>query len=560
MTNSDIISTFELTAKLLELHGGDEMRIKAFTNANYNLERYAGELQQLNYTQLTQIQGVGKMIASSIIELVENGTLKTLEELYQNTPEGVIEMFKIKGLGVKKIKVLWNELGIDNLNELQIACENGTIAKTKGFGEKTQLSILESLVFIQSQAGKLRMNKAHELSQDILEILETLYPKVAETGQVRRNCEEIDTLQFLVTFSDFPKITLNPELFIQDKKASNPFCWRGKFMNQSIDIEIIFVEESKFNNQLLLTSANELHLKIKNEQGQTLLGLANKNTFDSESAIYERYGSAYIVPEMREGWGEFDWAKKHAVEDLVTYESLKGILHNHSTYSDGRHTLRQMAEFCKSLGFEYFGIADHSQTATYANGLLISKVMQQHEEIDKLNTELAPFKILKGIESDILNNGSLDYPDEVLASFDYIVASVHSNLSMNLEKATERIIKAVENPYTTILGHPTSRLLLSRKGYPLDFKKVIDACAANGVVMEINASPYRLDIDWRWIQYCLEKGVMLSINPDAHEMEGFFDMHYGVAVARKGGLLKEMTFNALSLGTIQEKLNAKQRI
>jgi DNA polymerase (family 10) len=265
---------------------------------------------------------------------------------------------------------------------------------------------------------------------------------------------------------------------------------------------------------------------------------------------------------MREGINEFEWIKKNKNEDLVTWESLKGILHNHSTYSDGQHSLEQMAIYCKELGFEYLGIADHSQSATYASGLLITKVQQQHAEIEQLNKKLSidrPFKILKGIESDILGDGSLDYPDEILASFDYVVASVHSNLTMNQARATERLVRAIENPYTTILGHPTGRLLLSRQGYPIDYKEVIDCCAANGVVIEINASPYRLDLDWRWIEYSIDQNVMLSINPDAHEMQGYHDMHYGIAVARKGGLTKNMTFNAFDLVEMEAYLGSRKK-
>ncbi|TAG64005.1 MAG: PHP domain-containing protein, partial [Runella slithyformis] len=237
------------------------------------------------------------------------------------------------------------------------------------------------------------------------------------------------------------------------------------------------------------------------------------------------------------------------------------ILHNHSTYSDGKHSLEVMARFCQELGFEYLGIADHSQTATYAQGLSVERVRQQHQEIDQLNAQFAgsekPFKILKGIESDILGDGSLDYPDAILATFDYVVASVHSNLDMSLEKATARLLRAIENPYTTILGHPTGRLLLTRAGYPIDYKAIIDACAQHGVVIEINASPWRLDLDWRWIAYCLEKNVLLSINPDAHEKDGYFDMHYGVGVARKGGLTTNMTFNALTLSQMEVYLKSR---
>ncbi len=572
MSNSDIVETIELTAKLLELHNEDEFRIKTYTNAAYNLDKYVGELSQLDFTQLTQIQGVGKMMAGKILEMVSTGQLRDLQDLLAKTPEGVIEMFKIKGLGAKKIKVLWNELGIDNLNELQIACENGSISKVKGFGGKTQESILESLKFIQSQAGKLRMDKAVILAEIILEELRKSFDKVEISGQVRRKSETVDTLTFLATYTNsLPDFA--SEGFTKDEKTSSPFVWRGKFLENKISVEIRYVAENELLNKQFVYTANENHLKHRNENGVSLLsvgltmglpnGLTEGLTQESaETAIYEKFGVPYIIPEMREGVNEFGWIKKNKNEDLVTWESLKGILHNHSTYSDGQHSLEQMATYCKELGFEYLGIADHSQSATYASGLLITKVQQQHAEIEQLNKKLSidrPFKILKGIESDILGDGSLDYPDEVLASFDYIVASVHSNLTMNQARATERLVRAIENPYTTILGHPTGRLLLYRQGYPIDYKEVIDCCAANGVVIEINASPYRLDLDWRWIEYALDRNVMLSINPDAHEMQGYHDMHYGVAAARKGGLTKNMTFNALSLVEMEEYLGKRKK-
>ncbi len=568
MSNSDIVDTIELTAKLLELHNEDEFRIKTYTNAAYNLDKYVGELSQLDFSQLTQIQGVGKMMAGKILEMVSTGQLRDLQDLLAKTPEGVIEMFKIKGLGAKKIKVLWNELGIDNLNELQIACENGSISKVKGFGGKTQESILESLKFIQSQAGKLRMDKAAILAEIILEELKKSFDKVEISGQIRRKSETVDTLTFLAAYiNSLPDF--RAEGFIKDEKTSSPFVWRGKFLENRISIEIRYIAENELLNKQFVYTANENHLKHRNESGVSLLsvGLSISLTEgltqeSAETAIYEKFGVPYIIPEMREGVNEFEWIKKNKNEDLVTWDSLKGILHNHSTYSDGQHSLEQMATYCKELGFEYLGIADHSQSATYASGLLITKVQQQHAEIEQLNKKLSldkPFKILKGIESDILGDGSLDYPDEVLASFDYIVASVHSNLTMNQARATERLVRAIENPYTTILGHPTGRLLLSRQGYPIDYKEVIDCCAANGVVIEINASPYRLDLDWRWIEYALDRNVMLSINPDAHEMQGYHDMHYGVAAARKGGLTKNMTFNALSLVEMEEYLGRRKK-
>ena len=260
---------------------------------------------------------------------------------------------------------------------------------------------------------------------------------------------------------------------------------------------------------------------------------------------------------MREGLTEVELARENKIPKLIDLADLKGILHNHSTYSDGVDTLKDMAVYCKELGYEYLGICDHSQSAFYANGLKPDRVFEQQKEIDELNKSLFPFKIFKGIESDILNDGSLDYTDDILQTFDFIVASVHSNLKMMEDKATARLIKAIENPFTTILGHPTGRLLLSRAGYAINHRKVIDACAANGVVIELNAHPYRLDIDWRWIPYCIEKGVMISVNPDAHHKQGYHDMYYGTCVGRKGMLTKKSCFNAFNKEEIEKYFNAK---
>jgi DNA polymerase (family 10) len=277
--------------------------------------------------------------------------------------------------------------------------------------------------------------------------------------------------------------------------------------------------------------------------------LDSKEFFDDEE-IYQALNLQYIEPELREGLNEVVFAQQHKIPKLIELEDLKGVLHNHTTYSDGVHTLSEMASYCKDLGYEYLGICDHSKSAFYAQGLSIEKVVEQQKEIDKLNLTFSNFTVLKGIESDILNDGSLDYPEEILKTFDFIVASVHSNLKMTEEKATERLIKAIENPYTSILGHPTGRLLLARPGYPINHKKVIDACAANKVSVELNAHPYRLDIDWRWIWYCLQKNVKVSINPDAHHKDGFHDMYYGICVARKGMLSKEFCLNALPLSEL----------
>ncbi len=558
MTNSDIAEIIELTGKLLDLHDKDEMRSKTYLGSIYNLERLEVELSDLPEIELLKIRGIAKLMAKNILEIVETGSLTELTDLINLTPEGVLELFKVKGLGVKKIKMLWNELGIDNLNELKIACENGLIAKTKGFGEKTQISILESLVFLQSQSGKLRINVAQDLSKKILDTLKLKFNTIEVIGQIVQNDETVNCLSFILNENE--DIFLIDELpeFSEDLHTSSPFCWRGTFLDNLIPLEIHLVSTEEWTNKRFQLNAKPEHLKFKNDQEITLLSLVNSKLFSSEEEIYKDFGFPYIIPEMREGFDEFAWSKSNSIENLVGINDLKGCLHNHSKYSDGKNTLKEMADYCKSLGLSYFGIADHSQTAQYAQGLSPERVIKQQEEIEALNKTYNDFKVLKGIESDILTNGDLDYESDILKTFDYVVASVHSVLNMDIEKATNRLLKAIENPYTTILGHPTGRLLLSRKGYPIDYKKVIDACAANNVIMEINASPYRLDLDWRYISYCLEKGVMLSINPDAHELIGIHDMKYGVEVARKGGLTKEMTFNALSLAEIENWLKNKK--
>lgn len=563
MENQTILDILELTGKLLELHGENDFKVRAYYSAVFNLDKSTEDLTTIPVAQLSGLQGVGKSMAAKIEEIRTTGTLKEMNDLLQETPEGVLEMFRIKGIGPKKVRQIWLELNITDTRELLLACENGEVARLKGFGEKTQEAIKTNLQFLQANSSKLRMEKGEELAQQLLDVLETNLPDSAIqiVGDIRRKNEIVESIQLLVGHSkpwEVQQIINGLPYMQQTEKISSPFVWRGKMEGKSIPFEVQISSPENFVNQQFIYSASPKHLAQK-----SLLKIAQKEPLASEEIIYQTAGIPYIIPEMREGTFEFDWIQQHSNDELVTWDSLKGILHNHSTYSDGKHTLEEMATYCRDLGFEYLGIADHSKTAIYARGLYEDRVDQQHAEIDRLNLKLStpekPFKILKGIESDILGDGSLDYSEEVLKSFDYIVASVHQSLKMTEEKAMSRLIKAIENPYTTILGHPTGRLLLSRAGYPVNHQWMIDACAANGVVIEINASPYRLDLDWRWIQYALEKGVKLSINPDAHEKDGYFDMHYGVAVARKGGLTKDMTFNALSLTEMEAYLISRKK-
>ncbi|NVO85279.1 PHP domain-containing protein, partial [Hymenobacter terrestris] len=333
-----------------------------------------------------------------------------------------------------------------------------------------------------------------------------------------------------------------------------PFAWRGTATASAVQVDVRLIAPAEFTNQLLLTSATDAHLsgaltddELQPGQPASLRQWLKREQFATETDLYERAGLQYVEPELREGLWELPLARQHQLPQLLEPGDLRGSLHNHSTYSDGTHSLREMATFLRDGGYEYLGICDHSQAAHYANGLPVERVRQQHQEIDQLNQELAPFRIFKGIESDILSDGGLDYAPAVLETFDFIVASVHSNLKMDERKATTRVLRAIENPYTTMLGHPTGRLLLRREGYPLDHKAIIDACAKHNVIIEINANPWRLDLDWRWVHYALEQGVQLSINPDAHHTSGYADMRYGVLMGRKGGLTKATTFNTKSV-------------
>jgi DNA polymerase (family 10) len=518
----------------MELHNENPFKIRSLSNAAFKLDKTNVDLQGLSLEQLEKIEGIGKSIAQRIIELNEKGETADLRALLDKTPNGILDMLRIKGIGPKKVGQLWKELGIESVGELYYACNENRLVALKGFGEKTQAQVKKAIEFRMASEGKTHYAYALLAAQELItEMQKRAKPgdKISFTGQIRRRCEIIEKIEVLV----------------DDEAELDLTLFQNSF---NIQQEVIRVPKKDFALRLFETTAAPAHLEKLSWKGGV-----NAN---SEKEIYESLGMQYIAPELREGLSEIELARARKLPKLIEMSDLKGILHNHTTYSDGINTLREMAEHCKKLGYQYLGICDHSRSAFYANGLEPGRIIAQQKEIDELNTELAPFRIFKGIESDILNDGSLDYSNEVLASFDLVVASVHSNLKMEKEKATARLIKAIENPYTTILGHPTGRLLLSREGYPIDHRKVIDACAANGVIIELNAHPHRLDIDWKWIPYCLEKNVMISINPDAHELEGYEDMFYGICVARKGMLTKEMCFNALPLEQMERYLAGRR--
>ena len=564
MNNQEIINFFKLTGSLMELHEENPFKIRSYQNAAFNLDKLSTDIASLSLPELEAIEGLGKSISAKVREIVEKGSLSELTALLEKTPAGVVELLDIKGIGPKKIRTLWKELGIESKEALLEACKEKKVSVLKGFGEKTEQAILKALEFSDAHKDKFLYAEIEASALALEEKLKKagIAKHVSLAGELRRKAEVVELIQLLLGTDNFTQAMdyLDSwEALEKDLKTSGPFTWRGTEKASGAKVEIKIYPEAEYFAQLYIHSASLSHLLLEAKEGETLLTYLRKTKPTSEEAIFEALEMDYILPELREGYNEVTLAKEKKLPVLITYADLKGILHNHSTYSDGSHTLEQMARYCKELGFEYLGMADHSKSAFYANGLYENRVKEQWEEIDRLNKELYPFKILKGIESDILNDGSLDYEDDLLAKFDYIVASVHSNLKMNEEKATARLIKAIENPYTTILGHATGRLLLRREGYPIDHIKVIDACAANNVIIELNANPWRLDMEWKWLRYALEKNVMISINPDAHEMQGYHDMHYGIYVARKAGLTKSMCFNALSLAEIENFLSKKRK-
>jgi DNA polymerase (family 10) len=550
LDHKTILKKLKLAIQLMELHNENPFKIRSYQSALISLERGDQDIMSLSDIELSQINGVGKSIIEAIQNLKATESFPQLDQLLEKTPVGILEILQIKGLGPKKVKILWEQLSITSTHELMEACQAGKVALIKGFGQKTQDTIIQNLEFSASNAGKWLYAAIESPMAQLLNTFQNLIAdaQIAVVGDFARKAEIISEAEFLIASHQLTglKARLKSDTLIEwEWKTASPVTWIGKLPDLDLQIKVHFCSPEDFLWRKLAFTGSKAHLSSFINESETVAAALIKKDYESEDAFFEKNQLQYIPVEMREGFGEVELARENKIPTLLQESDLKGILHNHSTYSDGKHSLRQMAEHCKSLGYEYLGISDHSRSAFYAGGLEIEKIIKQHTEIEELNRELAPFKIFKGIESDILSDGSLDYPSEVLATFDFIVSSVHSILNMDINRATDRLVRAISNPYTTILGHPTGRLLLRRGGYPIDHKTVIDACALHKVVIEINANPWRLDLDWRWVRYAMEQGVKLSINPDAHEMDGYADMKYGVLAGRKGGLTKEMTLNAL---------------
>lgn len=558
MENKPVARTLRFFSQLMELHDENPFKVKSMANAAFKVDKLPFKIAEKTLAEMEKIDGVGKSTAARIDEFIRTGNIKDMQDLLDATPEGIVEMMSIKGIGPKKVAVIWREMGIENVGELYYACNENRLIELKGFGLKTQEDIVKSIEFRMASNGKFLYAQVEKEAKELLEALKGVFPDglIEFAGDFRRRCEVISELVIVLGSRDrelaFDALTKSTLL---QNISTNLHHVNGELSNGLL-VDIQVVEKRYFFKELFIQTGNDEHTEAVLARVSDVIEQPV-----SEELIYQKAGLQLIEPELREGDGYIKLAEENKLPKLITYYDLKGTLHNHSTWSDGVNTLEEMALYCRDqLNLQYLGICDHSKSAVYAKGLSIERVLQQHEEIDHLNKKIDNFHIFKGIESDILSDGSLDYPDEILARFDLIVASVHSNLKMDDDKATTRLIKAIENPYTTILGHPTGRLLLSRKGYSFDYKKVIDACAANNVVIEVNANPLRLDLDWRWHQYALEKGVMLSINPDAHRVEGFYDMHYGVLAARKGGLTAKMCLNAMSVDEITKVFEQKRAV
>lgn len=543
--NHEIVKALQLYASLAELHEENPFKYKAFASGAFNLRKIKEPLSDLQESQLLLIPGVGKSVARAIVEYSNSRKFPALEDLLAVTPSGLIAMLGVKGLGPKKVRLIWQELGIDTVEDLFDACRQNRLLEVSGFGYKTQQTILAAIEFSYGARGKFHLARLMPYAESFLKGMRGFFVDERHefTGEYYRKSDVIDRLVLLTTAMEMHGISSAEWERVSASAGHDLGGWTmdeetGLLRHeQGFVMEIEVVMHSDFDRILFEGGAAARHLELLEYRSSDWKG--------SDRETYASKGVGFVVPSRREGHREMERPVEES--SLLKYADIKGVLHNHTTYSDGLNSVEEMALFAMEIGMEYLGICDHSKTAGYARGLQVDRVLQQFEEIDNLNQQLWPFKIFKGIESDILGNGDLDYEPEILRQFDLVVASIHSNLNMTQDKAMDRLIKAIENPYTTILGHPTGRLLLMREGYPIDHHKVIDACAANGVALELNAHPYRLDIDWRYIDYAMEKGVMVSVNPDAHEKMGYLDMHFGVLSGQKGGLQTSQTLNALNL-------------
>ena len=549
--NDYIADQFSLLAKIMDIHGENTFKTRSYSNAAFTIEKLPEQLTAIPPEKVTSIKGIGDAIGKKIHDIIATGELRLLQEYIAKTPPGIIEMLKIKGLGPKKIATVWKEMEVESLGELLYACQENRLLLYKGFGEKTQQNVKEAIEFYFSNQGSHLFSEIEAYAMGIHQTLQKHFrnAQFSFTGAFRRQLEIIDQLEWVTTADP---ATLAGLFAAAGFSTPEPNIYKGP---ENIPLIFIHTTPAAFAGTLLATSCSGEFL----DAWQQSTSWTPSTPYPSEEAIFTEHKINFIPSYLREQRAILQQAATAPLPQYIRTEDIHAIIHSHSKWSDGSNTLEEMALACIAKGYEYLVISDHSKSAFYANGLQEDRIALQHQEIDQLNKKLAPFVIFKSVESDILNDGALDYSDNILSTFDLIIASVHSNLKMSEDKAMTRLLRAIENPYTTILGHMTGRLLLSRPGYPVDHKKIVDACVANQVVIELNAHPRRLDMDWRWFGYALEKGALISIDPDAHSTEGYNDVKYGVLAAQKGGLTPDRNLSSYTLPQFREFLRTRRR-
>lgn len=570
MDKSRVAAILNEIGTLLELKGENPFRANAYHNAARAIEQLEGNLEQLvAEKRLAEIKGIGESMQEKITTLVTTGRLPYYEELRANLPHGLVEMLRIPGMGPKKVRAVYDELGIDSLPKLRQACESGQIAQLKGFGEKTQQKILEGLKFLDQAGKRFLLSEAQEIAHRVFERLRQL-PGVVRgevCGSLRRRKETIGDLDILLSSANavpvmdaFVKMPEVAEVIAHGTTKSSVVLENGI----NCDLRIVSDEQfpfalhyftgSKEHNIAMRARAQSYGLKLNEYE---LSGPKRSIRCKDEADIFKALDLDYIPPELRENTGEIEAAAAHQLPDLIEVDDLRGTFHVHTDWSDGSASLEEMALAAKKLGLKYLGIADHSPSLTVANGLTPERVHKQHAEIDALNERLHGIRLLKGTECDILPDGQLDYDDKTLDTFDYVVASVHSHFNQSQEEMTRRIVRALSHPKVLMLGHATGRLLLRREGYKVDLDQVLRAAAEHGKIIEINANPYRLDLDWIHCKHAKSLGVMLVINPDAHAPSELKFLPFGIDVARRGWLTRKDVLNTLPLSQVLRRLGIK---
>lgn len=572
MAAVNIVSILEDIGRLLEIKGENTFKVRAYGNAAHALTESLDDLDRIiSEGRLREIRGIGEAIAAKIIEYHTTGKIKYFEELKREVPESLLELTGIPNLGPKKIKVLFETLGIRNAGELEYACRENRLVTLPGFGEKTQEKILKGIEFMKQHKGEHLFADVYAQALAIRDKLREKAPgsSVEICGSIRRRKEVIRDMDILVAGADRDKLSLAfttlagiEEIYLTGGTKTSVRLISG------IDADLRIVEPHEFPFALMyFTGSKEHNVRLRGIAKKLELKLNEYGLFEgdtpvaagSEAEVYERLGLQYVPPELREDMGEIEAAGARTIPELVHEKDIQGVFHVHTDFSDGSDPVERMAEAARRLGFKYIGISDHSKSAYYAGGLKADDVRRQWDLIDSLNEKWTDFHIFKGIESDILPDGSLDYDEDILKGFDFVIASVHSNFTLKRDDQMARIMAAIGNPYMTMLGHPTGRLLLSREGYDVDMRAIIDEAARHNKMIELNASPYRLDIDWRHLPYARSKNVLISINPDAHNKDGLAEVFYGVCAARKGWQEKKDILNTRGVEEIKQILKNKNR-